>query len=494
MMKSRMLAGIAAVALLAASPQLAGIPVVGATPVAAQSVSVSFNLFFDRLEPHGVWVRHARYNYVWCPTGVDAVWRPYTNGRWVYLADYGWYFQSDEPFAWATYHYGRWYVDADLGWCWVPGTKWAPAWVSWRRGADVVGWAPLPPEDDGFAVSIQIGRVEVPEDRWFFVPVRSFIEPNLRVNIIFVDDQPDLLTRTEYVGPVVIQNNVVINNVIDIDFIQQETGQEVEVLEVQAAAEPTEATVEAGAISVFTADVEAPTEDVAPPEAVEPTEAAAVIEEEGGTTETTLTPDAGAEAGAATEAGTETEPAEAGTDATTDPAAAEGTDAATEEPATDADATDGATGPAAEEPATEAPAAEEPAAEEPAADGAEPPCPPEMMVDGVCVEPEANEETTEPAPEAAEEPAAEEPAAEEPAAEAPAAEEPVAEEPAAEPAAEEPVAEEPAVEETAPAEEAVEATEEEAPAEAEPPCPPEFLVDGVCVMPEEGEAEAVPAN
>src|SRR5690606_19799211 len=105
MMKTKMLAGIAALALLAASPQLSGVPVVGASPAAAQSVSVSFNLFYDQLEPHGVWVRHSRYNYVWCPTGVDARWRPYTNGRWVYLADYGWYFQSQEPFSWATYHY-----------------------------------------------------------------------------------------------------------------------------------------------------------------------------------------------------------------------------------------------------------------------------------------------------------------------------------------------------------------------------------------------------
>jgi hypothetical protein len=31
------------------------------------------------------------------------------------------------------------------GWCWIPGTLWGPAWVSWRWGGGYVGWSPLPP-------------------------------------------------------------------------------------------------------------------------------------------------------------------------------------------------------------------------------------------------------------------------------------------------------------------------------------------------------------
>jgi hypothetical protein len=34
----------------------------------------------------------------------------------------------------------------DTGWVWVPGSEWAPAWVSWRESDDYIGWAPLPPE------------------------------------------------------------------------------------------------------------------------------------------------------------------------------------------------------------------------------------------------------------------------------------------------------------------------------------------------------------
>ena len=76
MSKSRLLAGIALAALCLPVAALSpGMPF-GASEAQAQSVNVSFQLFFDQLEPHGVWVRHARYNYVFCPTGVDASWRP----------------------------------------------------------------------------------------------------------------------------------------------------------------------------------------------------------------------------------------------------------------------------------------------------------------------------------------------------------------------------------------------------------------------------------
>ena len=120
----------------------------------ATTATVSIEVFFDNLAPHGVWVKDTRYHYVFCPR-VDAEWRPYTNGHWVYLKDYGWYFASDEPFAWAVYHYGRWFDDDRLGWCWVPGNAWAGAWVSWRQGDEYVGWAPLGPAKDGFVINVQ---------------------------------------------------------------------------------------------------------------------------------------------------------------------------------------------------------------------------------------------------------------------------------------------------------------------------------------------------
>ncbi|HHY50590.1 MAG TPA: hypothetical protein GYA10_12670, partial [Alphaproteobacteria bacterium] len=149
MPRSKFILGVATAALLAATPLVVGpMPLLGAPAATAQDVRISFNIFFDRLRPHGLWVRHARYRFVWCPD-VDVDWRPYTHGRWVYMRDVGWYFASDEPFAWAVYHYGRWIDDDRLGWCWVPGRNWGPAWVSWRRGDREIGWAPLPPEEEG---------------------------------------------------------------------------------------------------------------------------------------------------------------------------------------------------------------------------------------------------------------------------------------------------------------------------------------------------------
>ena len=106
----------------------------------------SYSIFYTELEPYGDWIETGDYGYVYRPhQAANSRWRPYTNGRWVYT-DAGWTWISDEPFGWATYHYGRWTRLRGVGWVWVPGNEWAPAWVSWRKGVQYVGWAPLPPE------------------------------------------------------------------------------------------------------------------------------------------------------------------------------------------------------------------------------------------------------------------------------------------------------------------------------------------------------------
>jgi hypothetical protein len=109
--------------------------------------TASYDTFYTKLEPLGVWRETSEYGYVWQPreAGESRSWRPYTNGHWVYT-DAGWTWISEEPFGWATYHYGRWTRLRNVGWVWVPGHEWAPAWVSWRKSDNYVGWAPLPPE------------------------------------------------------------------------------------------------------------------------------------------------------------------------------------------------------------------------------------------------------------------------------------------------------------------------------------------------------------
>lgn len=471
MLRSRLLAGVALAVLSLPVTLSPGLPF-AATPAQAQSASVSFQLFFDELQPHGVWVRHARYQYVFCPTGVDASWRPYTEGRWLYVEGRGWYFASDEPFAWATYHYGRWFPDRDLGWCWVPGTKWAPAWVSWRRSNDIVGWAPLPPEEDGYAVSVLVRERDLPEGYWVFVPTERFIEPDLAVSIVIGSDQPNYYAQTQFLGPVVVEGDVVVNNVIDVTYIEQTINQQVIVYQPQEAASPAEQSVavEAQTIAVFDQDVAAAEAEAAPPEAVEEAQAPEVIEAAGGTAGST------AEIAAEGEADLEAQPT---APAEEQPAAPVEGDTEVAPPAPD-------TAPPEAEPAPSdaeaqsgeaAPAdADQPAAtdEQPAE---EPPCPPETMVDGQCpvtgeeqpaeepaapaYEPASPEETA-PAAEATEQPAAPEAA--------PAEQSAPAEEAA--PVEEAPPAESPPAEEVAPAPEAQPADE--------PPCPPEVRVDGKC--------------
>lgn len=116
--------------------------------------AVSFNLFYSSLAPYGNWVS-MDYGYAWAPTGVGTGWRPYMDGQWVW-SDLGWTWSSYEPWGWATYHYGRWVMDPYYGWLWVPGTTWAPAWVSWYQTPGYVGWSPLPP-DNNFFLEIGLG-------------------------------------------------------------------------------------------------------------------------------------------------------------------------------------------------------------------------------------------------------------------------------------------------------------------------------------------------
>jgi len=108
--------------------------------------------FYAVLSPYGEWVDVAPFGAVWRPydsvVGVDFV--PYTTGgSWVYT-DAGWAFDSTWSWGWAPFHYGRWVFLNGPGWVWVPGTQWAPAWVTWRFGGGVVGWCPMPPEGYAF--------------------------------------------------------------------------------------------------------------------------------------------------------------------------------------------------------------------------------------------------------------------------------------------------------------------------------------------------------
>ncbi len=148
------------------------------------SAVVEINYFYDALEPYGFWITIDPYGPVWVPTDVPADWRPYTNGYWT-CTDYGWTWVDYAEWGWAPFHYGRWAYDRWYGWVWVPDTVWGPAWVAWRLGDGIIGWAPLPPEahwrigigfvTDGWWFGAGIGL-----DGWCFVPDRHFLHHHVR--------------------------------------------------------------------------------------------------------------------------------------------------------------------------------------------------------------------------------------------------------------------------------------------------------------------------
>lgn len=129
--------------------------------------------FQEVLAPFGEWFDEPSFGRVWRPSpqAVGADFVPYlSNGRWA-LTEYGWTWDSGWDWGWAPFHYGRWVVLAGRGWCWVPGTLWSPAWVSWRAGRFYVGWAALPPRGISLARPVDL------RSPWRFTRLSNFGGP-----------------------------------------------------------------------------------------------------------------------------------------------------------------------------------------------------------------------------------------------------------------------------------------------------------------------------
>jgi len=187
--------------------------------------------FYDALKPLGRWVEHWKYGLVWYPNDVDEDWRPYSVGRWVLTDEYGWLWDSEEPWGWAVFHYGRWSLDEDWGWIWVPGNVWGPAWVDWREGESHVGWAPLPPEVVWRGNAFDYRGVDLEAQRyrtsWVFVPaaqltaagVYRYIAPRSR-NLRYVQ-------RSRRTTNYAVVNRRFVNRSIDARRVERVTGRPV---------------------------------------------------------------------------------------------------------------------------------------------------------------------------------------------------------------------------------------------------------------------------
>ncbi|HTK83146.1 MAG TPA: DUF6600 domain-containing protein [Bacteroidota bacterium] len=172
--------------------------------------SVSFQLFYDELNPYGNWVEYKNYGYAWIPN-VEPEFSPYTtDGHWVYTDD-GWTWVSDYSWGWAPFHYGRWDYDNYYGWLWVPGNEWGPAWVTWRRSEGYYGWAPMGP---GISIDVSFGSgYRVPDERWTFVSDTYLGRPDIDRHYV------DRSTNVTIVNNSTVINNTYIDNSRHITYV-----------------------------------------------------------------------------------------------------------------------------------------------------------------------------------------------------------------------------------------------------------------------------------
>ncbi|RFP12861.1 MULTISPECIES: DUF6600 domain-containing protein [unclassified Duganella] len=127
---------------------------------------------YEELDRNGSWTESVEYGALWTPRTVAIDWAPYRDGRWIWLAPWGWTWVDNAPWGYAPSHYGRW-VMVERRWCWAPGRPagrpvWAPALVGWVGGDGFVrdhrpglGWFPLSPREryvPAYQVSIDYER------------------------------------------------------------------------------------------------------------------------------------------------------------------------------------------------------------------------------------------------------------------------------------------------------------------------------------------------
>jgi Family of unknown function (DUF6600) len=208
------------------------------TDTSGNVATASYPTFYRKLDPYGVWRETSSYGYVWQPREAERSrsWRPYTNGRWIYT-DAGWTWISEEPFGWATYHYGRWARLRDIGWIWVPGDEWAPAWVSWRKSNDYVGWAPLPPEarfDRRAGIHNWADNYyDIGPDQYCFVPTSQFGERRVETALVPAQRNVTIVNETTNVTNITYNNTTIVNRGPSYDELRARSRQPIERLRLE---------------------------------------------------------------------------------------------------------------------------------------------------------------------------------------------------------------------------------------------------------------------
>ena len=197
---------------------------------------VSYQTFYDELEPYGNWIDYPEYGYVWRPD-MGADFRPYsTNGHWVWTDEYEWMWVSDYSWGWAPFHYGRWFFDDAYGWLWIPGYDWSPAWVCWRSGGDYYGWAPLGPQFS-VGVNLSFGNYSPPSNYWCFVDRQYIASPQVYAHCYGAQRNVTFINNTTIINNYRRERNVYVTGPGRRE-VERYTGQSIRSVGVRDAARP----------------------------------------------------------------------------------------------------------------------------------------------------------------------------------------------------------------------------------------------------------------
>ena len=198
------------------------------------STSVSVTFFYDSLAPYGDWVTVSSYGRCWRPAHIAATWQPYLDGEWMYT-DAGWTWVSFDPWGGDPYHYGTWISTAEYGWIWIPGTIWAPAWVTWYVTDDAFGWAPVPPT---FIVGISgyAGpAVTVSRSAYVFVPARQFAGVNVSTVRVPATQNATFIARSRPLTRFAVQSGVLTSGGPALPQVERVAGRRIQRVRVAEA-------------------------------------------------------------------------------------------------------------------------------------------------------------------------------------------------------------------------------------------------------------------